>query len=94
MTLTFNVPEQIFQMALLHVKENNWAKLFLKSMNKSISYGPDKSGQTHNPRMHEPCTSHTQRMHINRTEVVPTMSRSLQAGSTEMQWNQDGKRGL
>ena len=27
-TLTFNLPEQMFQMALLLLKDNNWAKLF------------------------------------------------------------------
>ena len=53
-----------------------------------------KSRWTHNARTHKPCTSHIQSIHIHRTEVVPTMSRSLQAGLTEMQWNQDGKRGL
>ena len=63
-------------------------------MHKCTSYGPEKSGRTDNARTHKPCISRTKRMHINRTEVVPTMSRSLQAGSTEMQWNQNGKRGL
>ena len=41
-TLTFNLPEKIFQMALLLLEDNNCAKLFLKSMHKYTSYGPDK----------------------------------------------------
>ena len=40
-TLTFNLHEKMFQMALL-LEDNNCAKLFLKSMHKSTSYGPDK----------------------------------------------------
>ena len=42
MTLTFNLREKMFQMALLLLKENNCAKLFLKSMHKCTSYGPEK----------------------------------------------------
>ena len=41
-TLTFTQPEQMFQMALLLLKENNSVKPFLKSMHKCRSYGPDK----------------------------------------------------
>ena len=41
-TLTFNLPEKMFQMALLLLEGNNCAKLFLKSMHKCTSYGPDK----------------------------------------------------
>ena len=41
-TLTFNLPEKMFQTALLLLKGNNCAKLFLKSMLKCTSYGPDK----------------------------------------------------
>ena len=41
-TLTFNLPEKMFQMALLLLEGNNHAKLFLKSMHKCTSYGPDK----------------------------------------------------
>ena len=41
-TLTFNLPEKMFQMALLLLEDNNCAKLFLKkSMHKCTSYGPD-----------------------------------------------------
>ena len=32
-------------------------------MHKCTSYGPEKSGQTHNARTHKPCTSRTKRMH-------------------------------
>ena len=41
-TLTFNLPEKMFQIALLLLEDNNCAKLFLKSMHKCTSYGPDK----------------------------------------------------
>ena len=40
-TLTFNLPEKMFQMALL-LQDNNCTKLFLKSMHECTSYGPDK----------------------------------------------------
>ena len=43
-TLTFSLPDQLFQMALQLVKENNCA--ILKSMHKCRSYGHDKSGRT------------------------------------------------
>ena len=41
-TLTFNLPKNIFQMALFLLEDNTYAKLFLKSMHKCTSYGPDK----------------------------------------------------
>ena len=41
-TLTFNLPKQMFQMELLLLKENICAKIILKSMHKCTSYGPDK----------------------------------------------------
>ena len=41
-TLTFNLPKQMFQMALLLLKENTCAKLFWHSCTKCRSYGPDK----------------------------------------------------
>ena len=41
-TLTFNVPEKMFLMALLLFENNKCAKLFLKSMHKCTSNGPDK----------------------------------------------------
>ena len=41
-TLTSNLPTKRFQMALLLLKDNNCANLFLKSMHKCTSYGPDK----------------------------------------------------
>ena len=41
-TLTFNLPKRMFQMTLLLLEDNNLAKLFLKSMHKCTSYGPDK----------------------------------------------------
>ena len=44
-TLTLNLPEKMFQMALL-LKGNNFAKLFLNPC-IIVRYGPDKSGRTH-----------------------------------------------
>ena len=41
MTLTFNLPEKMFQLALLLLEGNN-CKIILKSMNKCTGYGPDK----------------------------------------------------
>ena len=41
-TLTFNLPEKMFQRALFLLEDNNCAKLFLKSMHKYTSYAPDK----------------------------------------------------
>ena len=41
-TLTFNLPEKMFQMALFLLEGNNCAKIILKSMHKCTSYGPDK----------------------------------------------------
>ena len=41
-TLTFNLPEKMFQIALFLLIDNNCAKLFLKSMYKCTRYGPDK----------------------------------------------------
>ena len=41
-TLTFNLPEKMFQMALLLLQDNNCAKLVLKSTHKCTSYGPAK----------------------------------------------------
>ena len=41
-TLTFKLPEKMFQMALLLLEDNICAKLFLKSMHKCTCYGPDK----------------------------------------------------
>ena len=41
MTFTFNLPEQMFHMALLLLRQN-CAELFLKFMHKCRSYGLDK----------------------------------------------------
>ena len=41
-TLTFNLPEQMFETALLLLKENNCAKLFSNIMHKCRSYCPEK----------------------------------------------------
>ena len=41
MTLTFNLPKQMFQMALLLLKKNTCANYF-EIMHKCRSYGPDK----------------------------------------------------
>ena len=40
--MTFKLPEKRFQMALFLLEDNNCAKLFLESMHKCTSYGPDK----------------------------------------------------
>ena len=40
-TLTFNLPKKIFQMALLLLEDNNCEKIILKSMHKCTSYAPD-----------------------------------------------------
>ena len=45
-TLTSTLPQQLFQMAMLLLKENN-CQIILKSMHKCRSYGPDKSWRTH-----------------------------------------------
>ena len=41
-TLTFNLPEEMFQMALLLLKENNRASVFFMSMHKYRSFCSDK----------------------------------------------------
>ena len=41
-TLTFNLAEKMFQMALLLLEDNDCAQLFFKSMYKCTSYGLDK----------------------------------------------------
>ena len=73
-TLTFNLPEQMFQMALLLLKGEQLCQIVFKFMHKCTSYGPDKSGQM---------DTHTHNTHMYWTEVVTTMSRSLQVGSTK-----------
>ena len=78
-TLTFNVPEQLFQIALLLTKENNCAKLFWNSCkNVEVMARTDPDGWMHT------CTKHTQHTPIHQTEIVTTMSRSSQTGSTKM----------
>ena len=41
MTLTFKLREKMFQLALFPLKDNNCAKMVLKSMHKCTSYGSD-----------------------------------------------------
>ena len=41
-TLTSNLPEKMFQMALHLLEDNNCAKFILKSMHKCTSYASDK----------------------------------------------------
>ena len=53
-TLTFNLPEQRFQMALLLLKENNCTELFWNPC-INISYGPDKARWMHTYTM-QACT--------------------------------------
>ena len=47
-------------------------------MHKCTSYDPDKSGRTH------VCPTHARATYIHRAEVVRTMSRLPQAGSTKI----------
>ena len=66
-TSTFNLLEQMFQMAYLLLKKNNCAKLFWNScINVQVMARtkPDR------------CTHAQVTMHIHRTEVVATVSRS------------------
>ena len=73
-TFTFNLPEQMFQMALLQLKESNCAKLFWNPpIYVQVMAQPNLDGQ-----VHAWC------MHIHQNEVVTTMSRSPQEGSTEI----------
>ena len=73
---TFNLPEQMFQMAFLLLKENSCAKLF-----KDPCIYVQVMAWTNPDR----CT-HTQcKMHIHQTEVVRTLSHSLQADSIKYQ---------
>ena len=69
-TLTFNLPKQMFQMALVLVKENNCTKFWNPCMNVQVmaTTNPDR-------RTYIQCTY---------TEVVTTMSRSQQVGSTKI----------
>ena len=46
-TLTFNLPKKMFQMALLLLKGNNCTK----SMHYCTIYGPDKSGRIHRTKI-------------------------------------------
>ena len=62
-TLTFNLPEKMFQMALPPSQGQQLCQTVLKSMHYCTSYGPDKFGRTHR---------HT---HIHQTKIVTTMSR-------------------
>ena len=71
-TLTINLPEQMFQMALL--LEDNCAKLF---------WNPCISVQVMASTYLDGCTIHM-RTHIHRTEVVITKSHSPQARSTKI----------
>ena len=59
MTLTFNIPEQMFQMALLLVKVNNCAKLFRNPcINVQVMARKNLDGRTMHAR-----TSHAQATH-------------------------------
>ena len=55
MTLTLSLPEQMFQMANLHMMENNnyCVKLFLNpSIIVEVIYGPDRQMQVQTPNCH------------------------------------------
>ena len=71
-TLTFKLPEQIFQMAFLLLKDNNCAKLF---WNPCINV--EVMALTNPYRWTHACT------HMHRTKVVTTMSHSPQAPRQE-----------
>ena len=74
-TLTFNLPEQMFKMALLLIKHNNCAKLFWNlCINVEVMALTNPEGCTHNTCTYAQCT------YIHRTEIVTTMSHSPQAG--------------
>ena len=67
-TLTFNLPKKNVSMAFLLLKENNCAQLFWNScINVEVMVQTNAGGHTH-----------AQHMLIHQTEVVTTMSRSLQ----------------
>ena len=46
-TLTFNLPEKMFQMALFPPRVQKLCKIILKSMHKCSSFGPDKLNDDH-----------------------------------------------
>ena len=65
-SLTFNLAKNMFQMALLLLKENNWAKLLWNScINVEVIAYRNLNG----------CRQ-AQCTHVHRTELVTTMSRS------------------
>ena len=67
-TFMFILPKQMFQKAVLP-QGSQLCQILLKSMHKCESYGPDKPRQMHARRY---------------TEVVISMSLSLQAGLTKI----------
>ena len=69
--MTLELPERMFQMAHLHMVENN-CQIILKSIHNCRSYGPGKFGQ-----MDAPTHAHTP------TITMTTMSCTLQVGSTK-----------
>ena len=76
-TLTFNLPEQIFQMALLLLKENNYTILFGNPCtNVQVMAKTSPDGLGHNACMH--ARTYTEVDHKT------TLSRSPQAGLTKI----------
>ena len=86
-TLTFNLPEQIFQMALLLLIENNCAKSFWNPcINVEVMAHTNPDGGTHASTPHTHAHMCTQ-IHIHQIKIVTPMSCSLQVGSTKMELN-------
>ena len=79
-TLIFNLPQQMFQMVLLLVRENNCANLFW-----NLCTNVQVMAQTYpDGCMHKQHTMHTcTHIPVHRTEVVTTISRSPQVGLTK-----------
>ena len=73
-TFTFNLPEQMFQIALLPIKENNRAKWFwIPCIKVDVMARTNLDGWTH------ACTMHAHTLNWNCNNYV---SMTLQAGST------------
>ena len=72
--VTYNLPKEMFQMALLLLKGNNCAKLFRNPcIIVQVWDRTNPDGRTD-----------ARTMHIHQTKIVTTMSRLPQAGSTKI----------
>ena len=80
--VTFNLPDQMFQMAFLLLKENNCAKLFWNpSTNVQVMAWTKPDGRMHAQHCTHAC--------IYTTEVVKTMSHAPQVGLTKIIYIKD-----